>query len=332
MSTDAALTLVVAELDCADEAVQIERALGRLAAVRQVRTAVGAHKVFVTYDPARIAPAAIRSAIEQLGMTVREDRLPVVRRRASLTSLASALFVTAVALVALVGILGERLGLLDAVADRVPPWLTVGAVLVGGLPIFRNVLRALKNRAVTSHALMTLGIVGALAIGQYAAAAVIVFFMRFADLLEGFTTTRSRQAIQDLLTLAPDLARVEQDGRDVEVPADQVRPGQVVLVKPGERIPVDGRVVSGHGTVNQAPITGESMPVEKHAGEGVFAATVLERGVLRIETERVGAATTFGRIITLVEDAEARKAPVQRFADRFTAYYIPVVVGAAVLT
>jgi P-type Cu+ transporter len=328
----AELTLLVAELDCADEAAQIEGALGRLSAVRQVRTSVGAHKVFVSYDPARIEPAAIRAAVERLGMTVREGRVPVTRRRLPLADLVGGLFVTAVALVALLGILGERLGLLEAVINRLPAWLTLSAVLVGGLPIFRNVARALKNRVVTSHALMTLGILGALAIGQYAAAAVIVFFMRFADFLEGFTTERSRQAIRELLTLAPNVARVEQDGQEVEVPADQVRRGQIVLVKPGERIPVDGRVVSGHGSVNQAPITGESMPAEKQAGDGVFAATVLERGALRVETERVGADTTFGRILRLVEEAEAQKAPVQRFADRFTAYYIPVVVAAAVLT
>jgi Cd2+/Zn2+-exporting ATPase/Cu+-exporting ATPase len=140
------------------------------------------------------------------------------------------------------------------------------------------------GRTVTSHALMTLGILGALAISQYAAAAVIVFFMRFADFLEGFTTERSRQAIRELLRLAPETARVEQDGRDVEIPAEAVHKGQIVLVKSGERIPVDGRVAAGHGAVNQAPITGESMPLEKHAGDHVFAATVLERGFLRIET------------------------------------------------
>jgi Cu+-exporting ATPase len=328
----AELELVVAELDCADEAAQIEGALGRLPAVTGVRTSVGAHKVFVTYDPADIDPARIRATIEGLGMTVRTDRSSPSARRTPVPTLLGGVFVAIVALVALVGILGERLGLVEAVTERLPPWLTLAAVLIGGFPIFRAVLRALRNRTVTSHALMTLGILGALAIGQYAAAAVIVFFMRLADFLEGFTTERSRQAIRALLRLAPETARVEQDGLEVEVPADTVRPGQVVLVKSGERIPVDGRVADGHGAVNQAPITGESMPVEKQAGESVFAATILERGVLRIETDRVGSETTFGRILRLVEEAEAHKAPVQRFADHFTAYYIPVVVGAALLT
>ena len=332
MSDDADLTLIVAELDCADEAAQIESALGRLSAVTRVRTSVGARKVFVTYDPADMDPARIQAAIEGLGMTVRTDRPGASARRTTLPTLLGGLFVTAVALGALVGILAERLGLLEPVIDRLPPWLTVAAVLVGGVPIFRNVVRALRNRTVTSHALMTLGILGALAIGQYAAAAVIVFFMRFADFLEGFTTERSRQAIRELLRLAPETARVEQDGRDVEIPAEAIRQGQIVLVKPGERIPVDGRVAAGHGAVNQASITGESMPLERHTGDHVFAATVLERGFLRIETERVGAETTFGRILRLVEEAEAHKAPVQRFADRFTGYYIPVVVGAALLT
>jgi len=185
---------------------------------------------------------------------------------------------------------------------------------------------------VTSHALMTLGIAGAIAISQYAAAAVIVFFMRLADFIEGYTTERSRQAIKELLKLAPETARVERDGREVEVPADQVTRGEVVVVKPGERIPVDGTVLEGRASVDQAPITGESVPVEKQSGDPVFAATICERGALRVRTERVGRDTTFGQIVRLVEEAEASKAPVQHFADRFTAYYIPVVVVAAVLT
>jgi Cd2+/Zn2+-exporting ATPase/Cu+-exporting ATPase len=326
------LELTVAELDCADEARQIEGALGRLAGVLEVRTAVSARKAVVSYNPERLEPDAIRQAIRGLGMTVVEARTAGERRRRSLQDLFGLVFVSAVAIVALLGIIGERFGIVEAVIDRIPAWLSVAAVLLGGMPIFRNVVRALRNRAVTSHALMSLGILGALLIGQYAAAAVIVFFMRFADFLEGFTTERSRRAIKELLKLAPDTARVERDGRDVELPADEVHRGDVVLVKPGERIPVDGVVLDGHATVDQAPITGESVPVEKTRGASVFAATICERGALRIRADRVGRDTTFGQIVRLVEQAEAAKAPVQRFADRFTAYYIPVVLAASALT
>ena len=272
------------------------------------------------------------AAIRALGMTVTESRAVSPRRRRPLPDVLGWAFVSAVALVALLGIAGERLGIAEALVNRIPPWLALAAVMAGGYPIFRNVVRALRNRSVTSHALMTLGIVGAVAIGQYAAAAVIVSFMRLADFIEGYTTERSRQAISELLALAPDTARVERDGHEVEVPAEEVARGEIVVVKPGERIPVDGAVVDGRASVNQAAITGESVPVEKQPGDQVFAATICERGALRVKTDRVGRDTTFGQIIRLVEQAEASKAPVQRFADRFTAYYIPVVLGIAVLT
>jgi Cu+-exporting ATPase len=265
-------------------------------------------------------------------MTVAETPTPASRRRRPLADLLGWAFVSVIAVIALVGIVGERLGLVEALVERIPAWLALAAVLAGGYPIFRNVVRALRNCSITSHALMTLGIIGALAIGQYAAAAVIVFFMRLADFIEGYTTERSREAIKELVKLAPETARVERDGTELELAVEAVRRGDVVLVKPGERIPVDGLVLDGYATVNQAPITGESVPVEKAAGAEVFAASICERGALRVRTERVGPETTFGQILRLVEQAEASKAPVQRFADRFTAYYIPVVVAVAIAT
>ncbi len=326
------LELTVPEMDCADEARQIEGALSRQPGVRDVQTAVGARKVIVAYEPERATPEAIQAAIRGLGMTVTEEGSRAPGRRRPLPDLLGWAFVSVIAVVALVGIAGERLGLFETLVERIPPWLALAAVVAGGYPIFVNVIRALRNRAVTAHALMTLGIVGALAIGQYAAAAVIVFFMRLADFIEGYTTDRSRQAIRELLRLAPETAWVKREGREILVPAEQVGRGEVVLVKPGERIPVDGTVIEGRASVNQAPITGESVPVEKQVGDRVFAATICERGALRLRTERVGRDTTFGQIVRLVEDAEASKAPVQRFADRFTAYYIPVVVTAALAT
>jgi Cu+-exporting ATPase len=242
------------------------------------------------------------------------------------------IFAAAVALLILIEAVGERLGLFKALIGHIPAPLAILAVLVGGYPIFRNVAIALRNRNVTAHALMMLGVIGALAIGQVESAAVIVFFMRFADWLEGYTTDRSRQAIAGLMKLAPHTAHVARDGQEHEIAVDQVVPGDVVIVRPGERIPVDGQVLDGRAAVDQAPITGESIPVEKAPGDTVFAATVAQAGFLRIETTRVGADTTLGRIIRLVEEAEANKAPVQRFADRFTAYYIPVVASVSALT
>jgi len=326
------LELTVAELDCADEAQQIEAALGRLDGVAEVRTVVSARRALIAYEPDRIAPDVIRGAIAALGMTVTDSRAPLAPRPRSLPDLLGWGFAAIVAAVALVGIAGERLGVVDAVVDRIPPWLALAAVLAGGHPIFRNVVRALRNRSVTSHALMTLGIVGAVAIGQYAAAAVIVFFMRLADFIEGYTTERARQAIKELLKLAPETARVVRGGREEEIPAGEVSRGEIVLAKPGERIPVDGTVTEGRASVNQASITGESVPVEKRPGDQVFAATICERGALQIQTVRVGRDTTFGQIVRLVEEAEAAKAPVQRFADRFTAYYIPFVILVAAAT
>jgi len=326
------LELTVPELCCAEEAQQIEGALARLAGVTEVRAAVSAHRAIVSFDPARVTPEAIREAVRGLGMTVTDARAPGARRRWPLPDLLGWAFVSAVALVTLVGIAGERLGLAEALVDRIPPWVALAAVLAGGYPIFQSVLRTLRNRTVTAHALMTLGILGAVAIGQYAAAALIVFFMRLADFIEGYTTERSRQAIEELLKLAPEMARVEQDGVEREVRAEEVARGETVFVKPGERIPVDGSVVEGRASVNQAPITGESVPLEKQPGDHVFGATICERGALRVRAERVGQDTTFGQIIRLVEEAEASKAPVQRFADRFTAYYIPVVLAVAAAT
>ena len=155
---------------------------------------------------------------------------------------------------------------------------------------------------------------------------------RVGDFVERFTMTQARTAVRDLHALAPEGAVVLVDGQERATPIEEVRAGDVVIVRPGERIPVDGRVVGGHASVDQAAITGESMPVSVGVGERVFASSFALDGALQVETRRAGKATTFGRMIRLIEEAEANQAPVQRFADRFTAYYTPVVGGVALLT
>lgn len=243
-----------------------------------------------------------------------------------------ALFGAVITAVLVFAVLGEWFGFLDKLDKRVPWPFWLAVVLLGGYRIFRNVLRAAWRRKVTSHTLMTTGLVAAAAVGQWSAAVLIVFFMRLAEYIEHFTGTRARRAVRELISLAPQMARVERGGQEVEIPAMQVEVSEIVVVRPGDKIPVDGEVVSGQATVNQAAISGESMPVEAGPGAHVFAATLAQLGSLRIRTTSVGQDTTFGRIIRLVEQAEAHRAEVQRLADRFSAWYLPVVSSIAALT
>jgi Cd2+/Zn2+-exporting ATPase/Cu+-exporting ATPase len=242
------------------------------------------------------------------------------------------LFGIVVGAVLFIVVVGEWLGLLEAITERVPWPIGLAIVLVGGYPVFLNVIRASLKRQVISHTLMTIGVVAALTVGQWATAAVVVFFMRVGDYAERFTTERARRAVRDLTAMAPQTARVERNGAEQEVPIREVKVGETVVVRPGEKIPIDGEVVDGHATINQAAITGESMPVEAGPGAQVYAATIAQFGSLRVRVTHVGTNTTFGRVIKMVEEAEAHRASVQRIADRFSAYYLPVVTGIAVLT
>ncbi len=229
-------------------------------------------------------------------------------------------------------IAGEWLGLFDALNQLIPFPIGAAIVLVVGFPIYRNVVRATLHKQVISHTLMTIGVIAALAIGDWVTALIVAIFMRVGDYVENFTTESARRALKELSALAPQTARVEQMGLELELPISQVKIGDVVVVRPGEKIPVDGEVVSGYATIDQSTITGESMPVDVTDGSHVFAATIAKLGSLRIKTLRIGADTTFGRVIKMVEEAEANRADVQRFADKFSGYYLPIVGGIAVLT
>jgi heavy metal translocating P-type ATPase len=204
-------------------------------------------------------------------------------------------------------------------------------IAVAGLPIFTDAYAALRSRAITMEVAMTIGIAASFAAGEPLASLIVVFFTLASEAIEERTVDRSRRAIEDLVALAPRTARVKRGNAIVEVAIEALATGDVVVIRPGERIPVDGSVVAGAAVVNQAPITGEAAPVEKGVGQTVFAGTVNQRGVLEVEALTVGEDTTLGRIITLVEEAEASKAPVQRFADRFAARFVPLVLLLAAL-
>jgi Cd2+/Zn2+-exporting ATPase/Cu+-exporting ATPase len=311
----------------------VEEAVRGVPGVREARVYLAAERLDVVYDPDVADPTEIATAVQNVGYRVENGSGDAREGAASdLTERLTGLFVATVVLVILVEMVGERLGLLEAALARVPPWAAVVVILVGGYPIFRKVVLALRQGQVTAHALMMLGIIGALSIGELVAAVVIVFFMRVSDTLEGLTTGRSRQAIRALMRLAPERAHRLRNDQEEDVSVEALRPGDHVIVRPGERVPADGQVKKGAAAVDQSPVTGESVPVDKQPGSELFAGTIVHGGALTMQVTRAGADTTLGRIIQLVEEAEAHKAPVQRLADHFTAWYIPLVVAAAALT
>jgi Cd2+/Zn2+-exporting ATPase/Cu+-exporting ATPase len=312
----------------------VQQAIAGLPGVESVDVLLGAEKAVIRHGPGGPDISAIRKAVAEAGYAVpAETTLPNSSIRSpgfsrQILVLLGLLF----GVVLFAALIGEGLGLFEALNERLPWVVGLAIVLAIGYPVLRNVLKAALHGRVIAHTLMSLGAVAALAIGEWVTAAVVVLFMRVGDYVEQFTAERARQAVKDLNRLAPQTARVIRDGEEVVLPVDQVQVGETVVVRPGESIPVDGEVIEGQATVDQANITGESMPVEAAPGSRVFAASLASLGSLRVRASRVGAETTFGRVVRLVEQAEANRGQVQRLADRFSAYYLPVVAGIALLT
>lgn len=329
----ATIEIPLPRLDCADDARAVERAIAKLPGIQMVSVSLAVQKAVIRFDARRASRSSIEVALETTGCCTpaapRDERANQV---GGFTRQVLTLFGVVFGAVLFVVVVGEWLGVFEAVTRRVPWPLGVALILVGGYPVFRNVARATLRRQVTSHTLMTLGTVAALAVGEWATAAIVVFFMRVGDYAERFTTERARRAVKGLTAMAPQMARVERHGVEHEVAVGAVKAGDTVIVRPGEKVPVDGEVVTGHATVDQATVTGESMPAEVGPGARVYAATLARLGSLRIRATQVGADTTFARIVKMVEEAEVHRAAVQRLADRFSAYYLPVVVVLAVLT
>lgn len=321
-------------MDCADCARHVQNALSELPGVTSATVLLASEKAVIRLHPDHVSREAIAKAVAGAGYSV-PDEVDGVARPAGLQSFTRAilaLFGLVFGAVLLIVVVGEWFGIFEELTEWVP--FPVGAALVvaAGFSVFQNVVRAALRRQIISHTLMTVGVIAALAVGQWVTAAIVVFFMRVGDYAERFTTERGRRAVRDLTAMAPKMARVERDGVESDVPVAEVRVGDLVVVRPGEQIPVDGEILSGQATVNQAAITGEAMPVDVGPGSRVFAATIASLGGLRIRTSHVGSDTTFGRVIKMVEEAEAHRADVQRLADRFSTYFLPIVAGVATLT
>jgi Cd2+/Zn2+-exporting ATPase/Cu+-exporting ATPase len=328
------LDIPIKGMDCAECTQHVQHAISKLEGVRAVEVFLVTEKAIVELDPDKVDLPSIRRAVASAGDYSVPDiaTLPPALPMTDFNRKFSLLLASVFGGVLFIVVAGELLGLFDFLNDIVPFPIGAAIVIAAGWPIYRNVIRATLNKQIVSHTLMTIGVIAALAIGEWVTALIVAIFMRVGDYVENFTTESARRAVRELSALAPQTARVVQLGLEVELPISQVKPGDIVIVRPGEKIPVDGEIISGQATIDQAAITGESMPVDVTSGSQVFAATIAKLGSLRIKTLRTGADTTFGRVIKMVEEAEANRAVLQRFADKFSGYYLPIVAGIALVT
>ncbi len=328
------LKLPIRGLDCAECAGHVREAIEGLPGVIEVEILLASQKAMVRFDPAQVGLPGIRQAVEKAGyaLLLPEAETPAAAPLGGFARRVLTLFGAVFGLVLFVVVVGEWFGLFE-IATRGVPWpVWLAVILVGGYPVFSKVAKAAARGKIISHTLMTLGVVAAAGVGEWPAAAIVVFFMRLGEYVEGFAAERAGHAVKELAALNPQTARVERQGLQMEVPVGEVRVGETVIVRPGERIPVDGEVTGGQATVDQSTITGESMPVEAGPGARVFASSIASLGTLRVRALQVGADTTFGKVMKMVEEAEIHRAEVQRFADRFSGYFLPVVLTIAALT
>jgi Cd2+/Zn2+-exporting ATPase len=207
------------------------------------------------------------------------------------------------------------------------------SAVVGGFPVFKlAVNNILRDFDLTAGVMVSVAMIAALIVGEYGAMALVAFMMVIGEALEDFTRERADQALKELNELVPAIVTIRRDGEDIDVPINSVRKGDIVLIRPGGRIPIDGIIVSGTASVDQSSITGESMPIDKANGEKVYAGTLVASGALSVEIEDVGETTTLGKMIKLVEEAQSTQAPVQRIANRYANFFAPVAIFIAGIT
>jgi Cd2+/Zn2+-exporting ATPase len=303
----------------------IQRRFKNLPGLEDFSADLMAQRIHVKYDAAKLSTSAITAAVADAGMSAwLEHDVPIVtsptpdRRRHALLAVSGA------ALAA---------GLVAGWLAAPPPLVRAAFALsiAAGVPLsFRRAWHAIRLRSLDINVLMLVAAAGAVVLGEWSEAAAVVFLFAVAQALEARTMERARTAVRALMDLTPAEALVRAETGDRRVALDRVTPGMVIVVKPGEKIPLDGQVVAGASAVNQAPVTGESLPVDKGRGDEVFAGTINGRGALDVVVTRLRRDTTLARIIHLVEQAHAQRAPSQTLVERFARVYTPAVIALAV--
>jgi Cd2+/Zn2+-exporting ATPase len=311
-------------MDCPTCATVIEHALQRTDGVLEASVSYAAERLRLEFDSEKIARPALVRRIQALGYAVLEEGREAgwfaEHRELILSGVAGLLLLAGW----LAGLAGAPRGLSLA--------LLWGAYAAGGFYTLRDALQSLQSRRFDIDTLMIVAAAGAAALGAWEEGALLLFLFSLGHALEHMAMGRARKAIEALAKLAPKTAIVQRDGAEIEVRVEELQRGDRVIVKPGQRIPADGQVASGNSAVDQSPVTGESMPVDKQPGDKVFAGTVNGEGALVVEVTRLARESTLSRMVEMVAEAQTQKSPTQRFTDRFERVFVPaVLVGAGLL-
>lgn len=314
-------------MDCPDCAAKLEKRISKVPGVETAQVNFGASKMTVIHS----APVAeILSTIEKMGYSGKVDEgLRIKNKPASFWKSNQYVKPTVVSFIMLVsGLIAGKLEAPDLIVNGL--FLT-GIFLGGFLPAKNGISVLISAREFDMNFLMTIAVIGASALGAFEEAATVVFLFSFGNALQSYTLDKTRNSIRALMELTPDEALVRRGTTEITLPVKEIVIGDTVIVRPGERIAMDGKVSTGYSTVNQAPITGESIPVEKRPGDEIYAGTVNERGSLEVKVTKLARDNTISRIIHMVEEAQGQRALSQQFVEKFAKYYTPAVIFLAAL-
>ena len=330
----------ISTMDCSAEESEIRQALEPIAGIKSLGFQLGARtlSIHATDEALPLALSAIRKAgFDPKPVTVGASNAADEEHGHDHEHDHSQGFNPGVWRFVLALVFATGAELMSFFAPDTTPWKVAGmaiaavAIWLAGLDTYKKGIAALLRGKLNINALMSVAVTGAFVIGQWPEAAMVMALYAIAEWIEAKAVDRARNAIKSLLDLAPAQALVRQsDGAWLATPVENVPLAATVRIKPGERVPLDGVVTSGHSAINQAPITGESLPVDKAAGDTVFAGTINETGELEVRVTAAAANTTLARIIHAVEQAQGTRAPTQRFVDRFAAVYTPAIFAIAV--
>ena len=320
------ITLSVDGMDCADEQEVIEKKMRALNGVGSFEVHLMSQQIKVIYDPAVLSAQDIIKSIAETGMKASVAKQRPEKKQAWWKEKRQMQLLIMCGILTAIAFLLERIGLPHESAKAVYGL----AILAGVYYPAKMGLAALGTLTLNIRLLMVVGAAGAVALGLWEEAALLVFVYSLGDVLEAYAVDRARGAIRALMALMPKEALVRRNGGELVLPAEEINIGDVVIVRPGEKLPVDGRVVAGTSFLDQSPITGESIPVEKKTGDEVFAGTINLRGSLEIDVTKRTNDTTLARIIHSVEEAQAKKSSYQRFGEKFGKYYTPAMFALGI--